>query len=465
MFKMRKLFFAAVAVTFAGALFGVPVSSITPEPQSSDPNNWWQKRFAEKQELVKKGGSEVVFIGDSITHGLEGSEVWKTKLAVAPYNALNLGFSGDRTEHVLWRLDHGELDGYKAKVVVLLIGTNNTGHRSRADETPVDTIIGINEVIRKIRWKQPQAKIILHPIFPRGEKPDDELRVRNEIVNNSIRQLADGQTIFLCDFNDLLTEPDGTLSKEMMPDFLHPGPKGQKIWVRSVLPLINRLLAASGDDLPPAARATARRLPEYVGRMTDRRRKAMENKGGTFDVVFLGDSITHGWEGQGREVYKKLCEDYKILNLGHSGDRTEHLVWRFLNGELEGYKTKMFMLMIGTNNGGDSAEDVAAGVKRIIEICQEKHPEAKMLLLPIFPRNDNARNNHRIKNEKTNEIIKTYADGDKVIWCDFNDKFLEPGPDKVLPRSLMPDLLHPNHDGYLIWDAAVRPYFKKICGK
>ncbi|MBQ1840207.1 MAG: hypothetical protein II128_02595, partial [Atopobiaceae bacterium] len=339
MAKMNRLVFAAVAAVLAGTLFAVPVASITPEPQSKDPNSWWQKRFAEKQELVKKGGSEVVFIGDSITHGLEGSEVWKTKLAVAPYNALNLGFSGDRTEHVLWRLDHGELDGYKAKVIVLLIGTNNTGHRSRADETPVDTIIGINAVISKIRWKQPQAKIILHPIFPRGEKPTDELRVRNEVVNNSIRQLADGQTIFLCDFNDLLAEPDGTLSKEMMPDFLHPGPKGQKIWVRSVLPLINRLLAASGEDLPPAARATGRRLPEYVGRMTDRRRRAMENKGGTFDVVFLGDSITHGWEGQGREVYKKLCEDYRILNLGHSGDRTEHLVWRFLNGELEGYKT------------------------------------------------------------------------------------------------------------------------------
>ena len=141
MAKMNRLVFAAVAAVLAGTLFAVPVASITPEPQSKDPNSWWQKRFAEKQELVKKGGSEVVFIGDSITHGLEGSEVWKTKLAVAPYNALNLGFSGDRTEHVLWRLDHGELDGYKAKVIVLLIGTNNTGHRSRADETPVDTII------------------------------------------------------------------------------------------------------------------------------------------------------------------------------------------------------------------------------------------------------------------------------------------------------------------------------------
>ena len=209
---MKKLVFAALAAVMSGVLLADPVRAITPVPQSQDPNNWWMKRFNEKQELVKKGGSEVVFIGDSITHFLENSEVWKTYLAKAPYNALNLGFSADRTEHVLWRLDHGELDGFQAKVIVLMIGTNNTGHFDRKDETPVDTIIGINEVIRKIRQKQPKAKIVLHPIFPRGEKATDEKRVRNEVVNNAIRQLADNQTIFLCDFNDFLTEPDGTLS-------------------------------------------------------------------------------------------------------------------------------------------------------------------------------------------------------------------------------------------------------------
>lgn len=460
---MKRHAFAAFAALFAGTLLAANVTSITPVPQSEKPDHWWTKRFAEKQELVKKGGSKVVFIGDSITHFLENGDAWKSRLAVAPYNALNLGFSGDRTEHVLWRLDHGELDGYKAKAVVLMIGTNNTGHRSRADESPIDTIIGINEIIRKIRSKQPQAKIILHPIFPRGERADDPMRARNDTVNASIRQLADDRDIFWCDFNDRLIQPDGTLSKEIMPDFLHPSAKGQQIWVDSLMPTLNKVLKAADCDLPQAARAIPRRLPEYVGRMTDRRRLTMARKGETLDVVFLGDSITHGWEGAGREVFKKLNADYKILNLGHSGDRTEHLVWRFLNGEMEGYKAKLFMLMIGTNNGGDSAEDVAAGIKRIIGIVQEKHPESRILLLPIFPRNDNARNDHRIKNEKTNEIIRGFADGDRVVWCDFNDKFLEPGPDKVLPRSLMPDLLHPNHEGYLIWEAAVRPYFEKYC--
>ena len=463
--EIAKAGIAVAAAVLAGTLAAAPVVSITPVPQSLDPAHGWAKRFAEKQELVKKGGGDVVFIGDSITQFLENSDVWRERFAKAPYNALNLGFSGDHTEHVLWRIDHGELDGYKAKVVVLMIGTNNTGHRPRSDESPIDTVIGISEIVRRIRAKQPQARIVLHPILPRGERPDDELRRRNDAVNASIRDLADGQHVYWCDFNDLLTDADGTLPKDVMPDFLHPGPKGQRIWARALTPLLNRLLEDSGDPLPSAARATPRRLPEYAGRMTDRRRKAMENKGGTFDIVFLGDSITHNWEGPGREVYKKLCEDYKILNLGNGGDHTEHLIWRLQNGELDGYRTKLFMLMVGTNNGGDSAEDVAAGIKRIIEIAQGAHPEAKILLLPIFPRNPDAKNGHRIKNEKTNEIIKGYADGQNVIWCDFNDKFLEPVPDKVLPRSIMPDLLHPNHDGYLIWEAAVRPYFRRICGK
>ncbi len=461
--KYLKILLAVAATALAVSLNAAPVASATAAPQSDDPQNWWQKRHAEKMELVRKGGSEIVFIGDSITHGLEGSAIWKEKFAAAPYSALNLGFSGDRTEHVLWRLDHGELDGYKAKVVILMIGTNNIGHKPRSEESPVDTIIGVNEIIRKIRQKQPQAKIVLHPILPRGEKPDDEKRRRVDAANEGLRQLADGQDVYLCDFNDLLLNDDGTLSKDIMPDFLHPSDKGRRIWAKALLPMLRRFLSDPEAEYPVAARATPRRMPEYVGRMTFCRRKAMERKGETLDVVFLGDSITHGWEGNGREVFKKLNDDYKILNLGHSGDRTQHLVWRYLNGELDGYSTKLFMLMIGTNNAYDSAEDVAAGIKRIIEITQKLHPESKMLLLPIFPRGDNAKNGHRIKNEKTNEIIKGYADGEKVFWCDFNDKFLEPGPDKVLPRSIMPDLLHPNHDGYLIWEAAVRPYFEKIC--
>lgn len=460
----RGVLFAAVGA-FALAAGAFEQLSMKPVPQSTDPNNWWQRRFAEKQALVKAGGGEVVFIGDSIMQGLDGSKVWNEVFAKPPFNAINLGFSGDRTEHVIWRLDHGELDGYKAKAVVLMIGTNNTGHRKYADETPVDTLGGIWEVIRRIRQKQPNATIILHPIFPRGERPDDPNRVRNEVVNDALRQLNGWNNIVVCDFNDRLVDSKGLLHKEVFPDFLHPNDNGRKIWAKALVPVLNKVLATADDTTPRAARSIPRRVPEYINRMSERRRQAAENKSGEYDIVCLGDSITHFWEGNGRDSWNDLKRDYKILNLGHGGDRTEHLVWRLSNGELEGYTSKLFMLMIGTNNADDSAEDVAAGIKRIIEIVKEKHPESKILLLPIFPRAENAKHNHRIKNEKTNAIIKGYVDGKTVLWCDFNDKFLEPGPDKVLPRSLMPDLLHPNLDGYRIWENAVRPIFKQICGK
>ncbi len=454
-----------VAVCAAGLVVSVLAqSSVIPVPQSEDPNHWWQKRFREKQELVKAGGADVVFIGDSITHFWEGKgrAVWEKYFAQGPYKALNLGYSADRTEHVLWRLDHGELDGYKPKAVVLMIGTNNTGHHPIENEPPADTIIGIKAVLNKIRRKAPTAKIILCAIFPRGEQPTDGCRVRNEIVNAEIKKFADDRTIFWCDFNDQMLTTDGILTKEMMNDRLHPEACGYEIWAKAVIPYLNRVMK---QEEQPRTVAPATRANEgwWFDRMSQKRTQILKDADQQFDVVFFGDSITHGWEGQGRKVVADKLKAYDILNIGYGGDRTEHLVWRGLNGELDGYKAKVVMLMIGTNNGGDSAEDVAAGIRRILDIIAQKQPEAKTLLLPIFPRNEDAKNGHRIKNEKTNAIIKGFADGQKVIWCDFNAKYLK--DDGVLPRELMPDLLHPNHAGYEIWADAVLPYFKEICGK
>ena len=148
---MKKLvLMLALAVA---AVAGADIRAVTPVPQNADTNSWWMKRHAQKLERVKAGGSRVVFIGDSITHFWEGNgrAQWEKSFAGAPYHALNLGYSADRTEHVLWRLDHGELDGYEAKAVVLMIGTNNTGHWPFEKEPPADTIIGVRAVLDKIR--------------------------------------------------------------------------------------------------------------------------------------------------------------------------------------------------------------------------------------------------------------------------------------------------------------------------
>ena len=119
--------------------------------------------------------------------------------------------------------------------------------------------------------------------------------------------------------------------------------------------------------------------------------------------------------------------------------------------------------MIGTNNPERNPADVAAGVKRVLEIIRAKHPEAKVVLMPIFPRGAKPDDKNRVRNEKVNAIIMGYADGKDVIWLDFNAEFLE--PDGTMTKRVMNDLLHPNATGYQIWLDAISPVFKRILGK
>ena len=196
--------------------------------------------------------------------------------------------------------------------------------------------------------------------------------------------------------------------------------------------------------------------------MLQKRNQIVASKG-EIDLVFFGDSITHNWEGAGKAKLAELSKTYSILDIGYGGDQTQHLVWRGLNGELDGYKAKCIMLMIGTNNARSyKPEDVAKGIRRILDVIAEKQPQAKVLLLPIFMRGEGPGNKLRCNNEAVNAIIKGYADGDKVIWVDFNAKWLDKNGDT---KWIMPDRLHPNAAGYQIWTDAVLPYFKSICGK
>ena len=168
---IAKRLVASVVISAAFAatsVFGA-IRAVTPTAWNGDPNCWQMKRHAEKMEIVTNGGAKVVFIGDSITHFWENKEPWKKYFCSGRHKALNLGTSADRTEHVLWRLTEGhELDGYEAKCILLMIGTNNSGHFPFDKEPPVDTILGIKEILKVIAEKQPNARTILTAIFPRG---------------------------------------------------------------------------------------------------------------------------------------------------------------------------------------------------------------------------------------------------------------------------------------------------------
>ena len=211
----------------------------------SDEKNWWQERHESKTAESKKNDWDIVFIGDSITHGWEsaGKKTWNKYYRKR--KSLNLGFSGDRTEHVLWRLDNGEFDGVKPKVVVIMIGTNNTGHRK---DPPKAIAAGIEKIIEHIKVKSPDSKILLLAIFPRAAKATDPQRVNNQKASDLISKLAKDDSVTYLDINERFLLPDGTLSKEIMPDLLHPKQKGYAIWAEAIEPTLRSLLAEDNGN-------------------------------------------------------------------------------------------------------------------------------------------------------------------------------------------------------------------------
>jgi lysophospholipase L1-like esterase len=193
---------------------------------------WWMPRHEEKlREKANLKNCQLVWIGDSITHGWEGEgkELWKARYA--QYDALNLGFSGDRTEHVLWRLQHGAVDGLSPKLVVMMIGTNNAGHRKEAS---AETAQGIRAIIADLRKRLPESKILLLGVFPRGENRDDELRKLCVKTNELIADAADGDRVVYLDISPKFLDDAGNLSAEIMPDKLHPNLKGYEIWAQAI---------------------------------------------------------------------------------------------------------------------------------------------------------------------------------------------------------------------------------------
>ncbi|TAE75411.1 MAG: acetylglucosamine-6-sulfatase [Verrucomicrobia bacterium] len=216
-------------------------------PQSRIGEGWWKIRHENTKTLARQGGHELVFVGDSITQGWEshGKAVWDKYYASR--KALNLGYSGDRTEQVLWRLNNGELENVDPKLFVLMIGTNNTGHRKDPAE---QTAAGIRQIVDLLRKERPNAKILLLSIFPRAEKPDAPQRLLNDAINHIIKDFADGTQVRWLDLGPAFLAPDGSLPKAIMPDFLHPQAPGYEIWAKS---MEKEIAALTGTPEIPAA--------------------------------------------------------------------------------------------------------------------------------------------------------------------------------------------------------------------
>ncbi|MFU8780913.1 MAG: GDSL-type esterase/lipase family protein [Kiritimatiellia bacterium] len=225
---MRRCYPALLALALVTSVVNANQLSTTPLPKL---NPRIQQRF----DASQSNSYTYVFMGDSITHAWEGRGRKAFEQFFGDQTVLNVATSGDRTENTIWVIDNVNWGVVNAKVAMLMIGTNNTGHRPEDKESPEDTYDGIKVILDKMKEKTPDTKILLLAIFPRGATDTDPRRIRNDKVNALIANLADNERVFFMDINQQLLEPDGvTLSKEIMPDLLHPNARGYEIWGAAV---------------------------------------------------------------------------------------------------------------------------------------------------------------------------------------------------------------------------------------
>ena len=253
-----------IAAVFAGIVVGIVLSLAPAWAQTTEPttqpadvaapklakDGTIDAKFETKHEAFLKrrtsGPIDLLFLGDSITEnwGGRGKDVWAK--TYGDMNAANFGIGGDKTQHVLWRIDNGELDGISPKVLVLMIGTNNVPVNSSQNYSAEEILNADTKIVQEIHQKLPNTKVLLLAVFPRGADPADPkvapLREKIKAINEGLAKLEDGNMTRYLDFGDKFLDADGKLPKDIMPDALHPNAKGYQIWADSMAPLLAEMM-------------------------------------------------------------------------------------------------------------------------------------------------------------------------------------------------------------------------------
>lgn len=241
-FALALLAFLSVPALAADRVYTAPVIPAGANPATFPvPRDDWRARVQGNIDRVQGKQIDLVFDGDSITDGWQGKgkAVWDAHYG--KLNATDFGISADRVEHVLWRLQQGELDGLDPKLVVLMIGTNNSG-RDSAEQIAEGIKVLVNEYLQRA----PHARILLLAVFPRSPKAEDPIRAKLIQVNQIISALAGPRVTFL-DIGAKFLDAQGTLSPDIMPDFLHPNEKGYGIWADAIQPEIDKTFPPSAQ--------------------------------------------------------------------------------------------------------------------------------------------------------------------------------------------------------------------------
>lgn len=245
-FIAARIFGLVVLCHLAGVLQAQTHSAVIPVAKDSE---FWVNRFEQINDRIEQGNVDLLFVGDSITHGWEGASVGRggqPRQAAgqvvwdeyyAGRNAANIGISGDQTQHVLWRLQNGNADGISPKLSVVMIGTNNS--RSNTAQEIADGIVAI---VEDLQSRFPESKTLLLAIFPRGVEPSETRAKLAEASGLAAGRVADGERVHYLNIGSHFLTEDGTLTPEVMPDALHPNENGYRIWAEAIEPKVRELL-------------------------------------------------------------------------------------------------------------------------------------------------------------------------------------------------------------------------------
>lgn len=211
----------------------VPMQGYFPEY----PQAWmnFHKMFVER---ARQGNVSIVFLGDSITQGWKDQQdLWQARYGKR--GAVNFGIGGDRTQQLLWRIQNGTLNGIQPKLVVLNIGVNNLWGDTFGNARIAE---GISKVVTAIRTKLPKTKVLVLGIFPTQQDANNPIRATIKDINTRVAKLDNGKTVRFLDIGPKFLGKDGSLSKDVMPDYLHLSPKGYQIWADAMQVLLNQML-------------------------------------------------------------------------------------------------------------------------------------------------------------------------------------------------------------------------------
>jgi lysophospholipase L1-like esterase len=435
------------AVVLAGLLPACADEVIWPLPQKPEGIPWPQyavpqadTNFLEHIRQARSQRVDMTLDGDSITDYWQSTGRPVFDKVFAPRHAIDFGMSGNQTQNVLWRLDHGQLDTLHPKLAMILIGINNMGGAVE------DTAAGVTKIVQEYREKCPDTHILLLGIFPHGQLPSDPARAKIKAVNAIISKLDDGAHVTFLDIGDRFLQPDGTMSAEVMPDFLHPALKGYEIWADAVAPMLDKYCPVDAANAGAVSNTIPALTTEEVSKAVPTLSwpYAVETPAGTtysvfptyhlnwfrnfqqnldrlkqakYDLVLDGDSVLGDWWGHGWPMMQARYGDIKGLDLATYGDHVQNVLWRVRHGSVDGQEPKVIVLQIGAPNIGDDVKDVTGGAKLVLDEFEKRCPHAHILLLGLLPRGPNDDANTKGWIQQMNAAYVALAD-DRVSFLD-----------------------------------------------